>query len=137
MRAAERRAAHIDPANEPRETGYVQPGLIETQHADALRRLGDLKAAQDYAEEAVATASASHLRGQAHRYATLALVLSQRGEAEAAIAIGDEMLQRAEGMESARIYDRVITVARALQTHDSTAVRAFLDRVRHQASTSL
>ncbi|MFB9831021.1 transcriptional regulator [Actinoallomurus acaciae] len=137
MRAAERGAARIDPASEPRETGYVQPGLIETQHADALRRLGDLKAAQDYAEEAVATASASHLRGQAHRYATLALVLSQRGEAEAAIAIGDEMLQRAEGMESARIHDRVVTVARALQTHDSTAVRAFLERVRHQAGTSL
>jgi tetratricopeptide (TPR) repeat protein len=137
MRAAESRAARIDPASEPRETGYVQPGLVETQHADALRRLGDLKAAQDYAEEAVAMAADSHLRGQAHRYATLALVLGQRGEAEAAIAIGDELLQRAEGMESARIHDRVVTVAKALQAHDSTAVRAFIERARHQAGTPL
>jgi tetratricopeptide (TPR) repeat protein len=135
MRTSESRAARINPASEPRETGYVQPGLVETQHADALRRLGDLKAAEDYAEEAVATAGASHLRGQAHRYATLALVLGQRGNLERAVHVGDAMLELAEGMESARIHDRVVTVAKALQPHDSAAVRDFLERARQQTRT--
>lgn len=118
----------IRPENEPPETGYVQPGLVETQHADVLRRLGDLRAAQTYAEESVRTASGTHLRGQAHRLATLAQVQGERGNAEAAAATGQQMLDRTEGMESGRIHDRVIGLARALACYDTGDVRAFRER---------
>ena len=36
MRWSEEMAARIRLSEEPPETGYVQPGLVEVQHADAL-----------------------------------------------------------------------------------------------------
>jgi hypothetical protein len=44
MRRLEEMADRIRPVEEPPETGYVQPCLVEVQHADALARLGDLTA---------------------------------------------------------------------------------------------
>ncbi|MQA93137.1 MAG: transcriptional regulator [Streptosporangiales bacterium] len=129
MRAAER--ILVLPENEPPETGYVQPGLVETQHADVLRRLGDLTAAQAYAEESVRTAGTCHLRGQAHRLATLAQIHGQQGDAEQAAAIGHQMLDRAQGMESARIADRVRRLANDLKAYDTQPVRDFRDRAAY------
>ncbi|TDC96608.1 transcriptional regulator [Actinomadura sp. 7K507] len=122
----------ISPENEPPETGYVQPGLVETQHADVLRRLGDLRAAQTYAEEAVRAFGGTHLRGQAHRLATLAQVQGERGHAEEAAATAQQMLDRTEGMESGRIRDRVTGLARALAAYDTGDVRAFRERAELQ-----
>jgi hypothetical protein len=87
MRRSEEMASHIRRDDEPPETGYVQPGLVEVQHADALARLGDLTVARGYAERAVAVAGESHLRGQVHRLATLATILAGQGEADAAADI--------------------------------------------------
>ncbi|WP_018655922.1 hypothetical protein [Actinomadura flavalba] len=117
--------------NEPPETGYVQPGLVATQHAEALRRLGDLRAAQEHAEQALAPDDV-HTRGQAHRLATFALILAQRGEVEHAADIGEQMLDRAAGMESGRIAERVRDVVDALARHDTAAVRDLRERaVQH------
>jgi tetratricopeptide (TPR) repeat protein len=135
--AAETAAARIKLEDEPPETGYVQPGLVEVQHAEALRRLGDLSAARDYAEEALRSADECHLRGQTHRLATLALVLAQRGEIDEAAAIGEKMLDRAEGMESGRIAERVGTVAEALKPYGGGAVREFLSRADQQGGIPL
>lgn len=76
MRRSEEMAGRIRPGEEPPETGYVQPGLVEVQHADALRRLGDLTAARSYAERSAAAAGESHMRGQVHRLATLATIMA-------------------------------------------------------------
>ncbi|MCP9976538.1 transcriptional regulator [Actinomadura madurae] len=122
----------IRPENEPPETGYVQPGLLETQHAEVLRRLGDLTAAQTYAEQAVHASGGTHLRGQAHRLATLAQVQGERGDAEIAAATGQQMLDRTEGMESGRIHDRVTGLVRALAPYDTAAVREFRERAELQ-----
>ncbi|MEU9887171.1 transcriptional regulator [Sphaerisporangium sp. NPDC051011] len=137
MRRSETTAAQIREAEEPPETGYVQPGLLECQHAEALRRLGDLMAAQTYAEEELRHADTCHLRGQTHRLATLALVLAERRELDQAVATAETMLERAQGMESERIAERVATVADALRPFHARVVQGFLTRVRQQARVPL
>ncbi|MET8052458.1 transcriptional regulator [Streptosporangium sp. NPDC005286] len=137
MSRAESSAARIRQNDEPSETGYVQPGLLECQHAEALRRLGDLVAAQEYAEEALRSVDACHLRGQAHRLATLALVLAERGDADQAAATAEMMLERVEGMESERVAERVATVTAALRPFSTLTVREFLARAGQQARVPL
>jgi hypothetical protein len=130
MRRADEMAGRILPAEEPPETGYVQPGLVDVQHAEALRRLGDLSAAHSYARQAVAVAGECHQRGQVHRFATLATVLAEQGDAEAAASAAAEMLDRAAGMESCRIEERVIAVRDAITSRsDGAAARTFAERV--------
>ena len=58
MTRAEDAAGRICPDQEPPETSYVQAGLVETQHADALWSLGDLTAARAYARQSVDVAGA-------------------------------------------------------------------------------
>ncbi|WP_433057060.1 hypothetical protein [Dactylosporangium sp. CS-033363] len=129
MRESELAAARIVLGDEPAEASYVQPGLVETQVAEALRRLGDFSAAQTYAEESVRMAGGTHLRGRVHRYAGLALIVAQRGDVDQAVHVGTQMLEYAEGMESGRIRDRVAQVAGALRPHARVpAVAEFLER---------
>ncbi|MFI6503485.1 transcriptional regulator [Nonomuraea typhae] len=137
MRSSEATASRISHADEPPETEYVQPGLLECQHAEALSSLGDLMPAQEYAEEALRSADDCHLRGQAHRLATLALVLADRGALDQAAATAETMLDRAEGMESDRIAGRIGTVVTALRPFDTRPVREFLARARHQPGVPL
>jgi len=135
MRRAEDMVVRILPDEEPPETGYVQPGLVDVQHADALRRLGDLSAAQVYAQRAVDTAGLSHPRGQVHRLATLATLLAEQGEAEAAVGVASQMLDRAAGMESCRIEDRVIAVRNTITLRsDGVTAQEFADRAASVAA---
>ncbi|MGH3320365.1 MAG: transcriptional regulator [Streptosporangiaceae bacterium] len=115
MRKSENMATHVRGDGELPETDYVQPGLVECQHAEALRRLGDLTAAQACAEEAVRTADTAHTRGRVHRLATLALVLAARGEVGRSAEAARRMLQHSEGMESCRIHDRLRAVVTELR----------------------
>lgn len=138
MRRAEGMAGRIQLSEEPPETGYVQLGLVEVQHAEALRMLGDLAPAQTYAEQALTTADLSHLRSQVHRHATLAMVLAARGDADAAAAAAHQMLDRAHGMESRRVRDRVMAVAGAIRgLGDSIAARDLAERARDQLATPM
>jgi hypothetical protein len=117
MSRAETSAARIRQNDEPSETGYVQPGLLECQHA----------------EEALRSVDACHLRGQAHRLATLAFVLAERGDVDHAAATAETMLERVEGMES----ERVATVTAALRPFSTRTVREFLTRAGQQARVPL
>ncbi|HEV2376688.1 MAG TPA: hypothetical protein VGS19_31505 [Streptosporangiaceae bacterium] len=139
MRRAERMAGCIRPSEEPPETGYVQRGLVELQHAEALRQLGDLVPAQAYAEEALATAESSHLRSRVHRFATLAIVLAARGEADQAAGIAHQMLDQAQGMESRRLRERVQAVCRAIRTEGGAGVaaRELVERAEDQLATPI
>jgi hypothetical protein len=102
------------------------PGVVD---ALELRRLGDLPTAQTYAEESVRTASVTHLRGQVHRYAGLALILTAQGDIDRGVHVAGQMLDRAEGMESGRIHDRIDHVTRTLRRHAAEPiVAAFLER---------
>jgi hypothetical protein len=132
LRQSERVAARIAHADGPDEVSYVLPGLVETQSAEALRRLGDLSAAQTYAEESLRTAAATHLRGQVHRYAGLALILTARGDLDQGVHVAGQMLARAIGIESGRIRDRVDQVVQALRPRArEPVVAAFLERAEH------
>jgi tetratricopeptide (TPR) repeat protein len=138
LHRAETMAGRIQLSEEPPETGYVQRGLAEVQHAEALRQLGDLAPAQSYAEEALSTAELSHLRSQVHRFATLAIVLAERGEPEAAASAAHQMLDRAQGMESRRVRDRVLAVSAAIRAHgDSIVTRDLAERARDQLTAPI
>ncbi len=100
--------------------------------------LGDLAPAQAYAEQALSTANLSHLRSQVHRHATLAMVLAERGDAEAAVDAAHQMLDRAQGMESRRVRDRVRAVSGAIRGRgDSIAAREFAERARDQLAAPM
>lgn len=138
MARAEDMSARIRPGEEPPETSYVQAGLVETQHADALRSLGDLGAARAYAQQSVDAAAHSHSRGRVHRLATLATILAGQGDAEAAAGTGAVMLDQAAGMESRRISERIIRVRDAVtDASDGRAAAEFAERVADMTGVPL
>ncbi|MFD6735957.1 hypothetical protein ACFWDZ_33235, partial [Micromonospora aurantiaca] len=103
MQQAETAAGLIRPDEEPAETGYVQPGLLENALADTLMRLGDTEPAQRYAAEAVEIQA--HARGRVHRLATLADCELRAGAVDLAGGTAERMLDTIAGMESHRLYD--------------------------------
>ncbi|WP_225849851.1 transcriptional regulator [Streptomyces sp. HPF1205] len=121
MALAETAAGRIHPGDEPEETGYVQPGLVEAHLAEALISLGDMSPAQEYAHEAVR--SQAHARGRVHRLATLTNVQLRSGENEQAAATAAAMVREARGMESQRLRDRLISVRRSFAEHGGAAAR--------------
>ncbi|WP_435242915.1 transcriptional regulator [Streptomyces cucumeris] len=127
MTLAETAVGQIRRDEEPAETGYVQPGLVEAQFADALLRLGDLVQAQEYAREAVRVQS--HARGRAHRLATLTDIELRSGDADRAAATAVEMVETVQGMESRRLRDRLVTVRNALASWGSTATEDAEQRI--------
>ena len=85
---------------------------------------------RSYAERSVAAASHSHERGQVHRLATLATILAGQGDADAAADIAGQMLDKAAGMESCRIADRITAVRNAITAvSDGAAARQISERV--------
>ena len=138
MSRAEDMSARIRPAEEPPETSYVQVGLVETQHADALRTLGDLTAARSYAQQSVDAAAHSHSRGRVHRLATLATILAGQGEAEVAAETATVMLDQAAGMESRRIQERIVRVRDAVTgVSDGRAATELAERVADMTGVPL
>ncbi|MGW7008982.1 transcriptional regulator [Streptomyces sp. NPDC054933] len=119
MQLAETTARNIRRSEEPAETGYVQPGLVEANFAETLMSLGDLQPARDYAQEAVDVQA--HPRGRVHRLATLTNVDLRRGEAERAAATAAEMVQHAQGQESHRLRDRLRSVRQNLTANGGKA----------------
>ncbi|WP_394425542.1 transcriptional regulator [Streptomyces sp. SGAir0957] len=127
MRQAELAAGLIRPDEEPAETGYVQPGLLENALADTLMRLGDTGPAQRYAAEAVEIQA--HARGRVHRLATLADCELRAGAVDLAGGTAERMLDTVQGMESHRLYDRLAGVRRSLAATRSTSVRDVVARI--------
>ncbi|GAA0926104.1 transcriptional regulator [Streptomyces thermoalcalitolerans] len=109
---AERAAERIRRGHEPDETGYVQPGLVNVQAAEALLNLGELEAAQKHATAAVDTPA--HDRGRVHRLALLSTIELRRGNADKAVAAAMRMAEQARGMESQRVRDRLRAVREQL-----------------------
>lgn len=108
IRRAERAAERIRRGYEPDETGYVQPGLVNVQVAEALLSLGELSAAREHARQAVD--NPAHDRGRVHRLAMLSTIELRRGNADKAVATAVHMAEQARGMESQRLRERLRSV---------------------------
>ena len=89
----------------------------------------DLPGAQNYAEESVRTATAHPPTRPDARHAGFALILTAQGNLDRGVHVAGQMLDRAEGMESGRIHDRIAHVTRVLRPHATEpTVAAFLER---------
>ncbi|MGW6683262.1 transcriptional regulator [[Kitasatospora] papulosa] len=119
---AEAEASRIGSGDEPDETGYVQPGLVNIQVAEALLCLGDLAAAREHATAAVR--SPAHDRGTVHRLATLTRLELLQGEADRAARTASGMAERARGVESQRLRDRLRSVRSHLAASGSADAAA-------------
>jgi hypothetical protein len=126
--AAERIGQPGAPA-EPPETGYVQPGLVDTHLAEALLSLGDLTAAHEHAHHAAT--QATHPRGQVNRLVTVTRVALAENDLDHAAATTTTMLALARGMESARLNDRFRVLADTLRHHPAAATRAAAEQLDH------
>lgn len=135
MALAERTAARIRPADEPPETGYIQPGLLEAHLAEALISLGEYDQARRYAEHAAGTRA--HARGRVHRLATLATAELGQGEVDAAATSVLRMVELAGGMESRRLRDRFSDLRRALARHHTASAVTATDRIDEALSVPL
>ncbi|AXK35651.1 transcriptional regulator [Streptomyces armeniacus] len=127
MTLAETAAERIRPDEEPAETGYVQPGLLESNMADALMRIGDTGPAQTYAAQAVA--AQTHARGRVHRLATLTDCELKAGSVDAAVNSASQMLETMAGMESCRLNDRLTKVRRSLTATNSAAAADVVEHI--------
>ncbi|MEU8620421.1 transcriptional regulator [Streptomyces sp. NPDC048623] len=127
IRRAEEEAERITPGSEPAETGYVQPGLVNVQVAEALLSLGELDAAHRHAAAAVGTPA--HDRGRVHRLAMLCQIELRRGEPDRAALTAVEMTERARGMESRRLRDRLLVVREELRASGGADARRAADIV--------
>ncbi|MFD5468917.1 transcriptional regulator [Streptomyces sp. NPDC127105] len=127
MTQAETAAGQIRHDEEPAETGYVQPGLLEANLADALMRLGDTAPAQAYAAEAVATGA--HERGRVHRLATLTDCQLRAGDADQAAATAHSVLETMQGMESRRLNDRLLKMRRGMHATGSRVTAEVVERI--------
>ncbi|WP_052595184.1 helix-turn-helix domain-containing protein [Luteipulveratus mongoliensis] len=127
MTAAERAASNIRPENEPPETSYIQPGLVELQLAEALTHLNDLKPARRFAEQAARMPA--HPRGRVQRLATLARVELSEGDADSASALAHTMVDAATGMESHQLKKRFAELRDRLSRVDSPAVEGAVQRI--------
>jgi hypothetical protein len=122
MKLAEDAAKRIQLVEEPPETGYIQPGLIEEQLADTLRSMGDLPTALSYAERSLTRAT--HGRGRANRLVILTRIAVERRDLEYAADTTRRLLVAAQGMESLRFRQRLRAIRKSIEPYQgSVAVR--------------
>jgi tetratricopeptide (TPR) repeat protein len=115
-RLAEAAEGRIRAEEEPAETGYVQPGLVDVQLAEAFLSLGQLRSAHEYADHAAGLPT--HPRGRVHRLAVLVHVELRRGQAEHASSLAVAMVEQGRGMESQRLRDRFRAARHQLAAYD-------------------
>lgn len=118
MRRAEAHSGRIRREDEPEETGYVEPGLVEVRLAEALLVLGELDAAERYARDAAR--EPAHVRGRVNRLATLTDVELRSGDLEQAAETAVRMVDTARGIESRRLRERMSGVRDHLLLHPGT-----------------
>ncbi|MGH3312941.1 MAG: transcriptional regulator [Streptomyces sp.] len=120
MGSAETFSTRIRPEEEPEETGYVEPGLVQVRLAEALLVLGELGAAGRYALEAAR--APAHVRGRVNRLATLTDVELRSGSTERAAEAAVRMVEYAQGIESQLLRQRMRRAREHLLRYPGTPV---------------
>ena len=118
---------HLSTDNVIAEASYAQEGHLRAQLAEALTSLGDLGAAQRYAEQSLQ--SSGHARGKVNQLASMATLEVARGEIEHASLLACEMIESAQGMESRRLRSRFIKIRAELHSKAAAASRDAIDRI--------
>lgn len=141
MRNAEKAAGLIKMTEEPAETNYVHPGLMELKNAEALLHVGELRQAQTFAE-ACLQLGPTDPRGTVYGYATIAMILAARREIDESLVWAQQALATSKGMESWRIRDRLNLMTQALEPFSggggkTNDVRDFLVTARHSLEAPL
>lgn len=124
---AQRAGGRIAIDAEPAETGYIQPGLIEAQVAEALISLGDLAPAAELTEIILATPT--HPRGQVNRLATAAALALRMGDLDCAAQRVSAMLDNAQGMDSGRLSQRFRKLRFTMADHNSATTSDVVERL--------
>lgn len=109
------------------EASYVQEVQLRAKLAEALTSLGDLGAAQRYAEQSFIRDD--HARGKVNRLASMATLEVARGEIERASLVVCEMVDSAQGMESRRLGSRFAELRAALASRPATVSRDAIDKL--------
>ena len=109
------------------EASYAQEGHLQAQLAEALSSLGDLTAAQRYADQSLL--SEGHARGKVNRLASMATLEVARGDLERASHLACQMIDSARGMESRRLSSRFKKLRAALASRSADASREAIDRL--------
>ncbi|WP_143230763.1 transcriptional regulator [Actinosynnema sp. ALI-1.44] len=124
---AESSATRIHLEEEPPETGYVQPGLIEAKLGEALSGVGDLNPAYEYAQKSLTIAD--HPRGRVNRLASMVDLELQGGDVEHASSLTVEMVELATGMESRRLNSRFRELRTKLNSRRTSLTHEAVERL--------
>jgi hypothetical protein len=109
------------------EASYAQAGHLQALLAEALTSLGDLEAAQRFAEQSLL--SDAHIKGKVNRLASMATLEIARGEIERASSLACEMVENAQGMESRRLGSRFAKIRESLASSPTAVSREAIDRI--------
>lgn len=115
------------PANGIVEASYAQESHLQAQLAEAFISLGDLRAAQRYAEQSLL--SEGHARGKVNRLASMATLEVAKGDIEHASSLVCEMVDSAQGMGSRRLNRRFKVLRAMLASRPAQVSKEAIDRI--------
>jgi hypothetical protein len=127
LAAAERTLQHARDAQSADWLGHFDEGSLAAEAATCFRQLGDLWEAERRAERVIALRAGDQTRSRAFGQLILAGIYVERDELERACALGHEVLRATQGMESARVTERLLGLRQQLLPwRDSGIVAEFL-----------
>lgn len=98
--------------------------------ARTYRDLGELQLAEDAAQKSVALCLPSHSRTRAQRNTILATAHLRKGELDAAIDAGDQVIHEAWSLQSGHVFGEIAQLAAAIAPFKARVASEFVQRVR-------
>jgi hypothetical protein len=103
--------------------------------ARAYRDLGELRQAEDAARKSVALCLPGHSRTRAQRNAIRATAHLRRGELEAAVDAGEQVVREAWSLDSGHVFGEIAQLAIAMAPFETPVASEFLDQA-HELLTA-
>jgi tetratricopeptide (TPR) repeat protein len=96
--------------------------------ARVYRDLGELRQAEDAAQKSVALCLPSHSRTRAQRNTIRATAHLRKGEVEAAVDAGEQVIREAWSLRSGHVFGEIAELAAAIARFKTPVASAFLDQ---------